>query len=320
MLLVERGFRTATLARDSFSKLLAAGLTRRVRAAGVRDRRRRDARDPADRRDAAVRVLRRLVDPRELRAARAAAAGLRPRAPAGGQRSAGGGCGERARRPPVRPRARAVRACSSRSRRAGRCSRPRRCATTRTTAAILFEEQRIKRGIIRAADGDGAGGQPARCPQERFERRYPTGELFAQPVGFTSLDRGRTGIEDYYNDPLTGRRSDAIGALERLLGPQDVGDDLRTTLDAERPGGRLPAARRPARRRRGARRQDRRGARDGGDAVVRPERPGERQDVQPRHPGPLPAGLDDEGRDRHGGARHRRLHSPTRASAARTAR
>jgi peptidoglycan glycosyltransferase len=65
---------------------------------------------------------------------------------------------------------------------------------------------------------------------DRWGRRYPTGELFAHPVGFTSLDRGRTGLEDYYNDPLTGRRNDAIGALERLLGPQDVGDDLRTTL------------------------------------------------------------------------------------------
>ena len=95
---------------------------------------------------------------------------------------------------------------------------------------ILFEEQRIKRGIIRAADGTVLAANRA-LSQDRFERRYPTGELFAQPVGFTSLDRGRTGLEDYYNDPLTGRRNDAIGALERLLGPQDVGDDLRTTLD-----------------------------------------------------------------------------------------
>jgi peptidoglycan glycosyltransferase len=95
---------------------------------------------------------------------------------------------------------------------------------------ILFEEQRIKRGIIRAADGTVLAAN-RKLSQERYERRYPTGELFAQSVGFTSLDRGRTGLEDYYNDPLTGRRNDAIGALERLLGPQDVGDDLRTTLD-----------------------------------------------------------------------------------------
>jgi penicillin-binding protein A len=96
---------------------------------------------------------------------------------------------------------------------------------------ILFEEQLIKRGIIRAADGKVLAGNRS-LPGERFERRYPTGQLFAQPVGFTSLDRGRIGLEEYYNDPLTGRRSDAIGALERLLGPQKVGDDLRTTLSA----------------------------------------------------------------------------------------
>jgi penicillin-binding protein A len=94
---------------------------------------------------------------------------------------------------------------------------------------LLFEEQRIKRGIIRAADGTVLAANRA-LSQDRYERRYPTGALFAQPVGFTSLDRGRIGLEDYYNDALTGRRNDAIGTLERLLGPQDVGDDLRTTL------------------------------------------------------------------------------------------
>jgi peptidoglycan glycosyltransferase len=94
---------------------------------------------------------------------------------------------------------------------------------------ILFEEQRIKRGIIRAQDGTVLAAN-RKLSADTFGRRYPTGELFAHPVGFTSLDRGRTGLEDYYNDPLTGRRRDAIGAIERLLGPQDVGDDLQTTL------------------------------------------------------------------------------------------
>jgi peptidoglycan glycosyltransferase len=97
---------------------------------------------------------------------------------------------------------------------------------------ILFEEQMIKRGIIRAADGQVLAANRA-LPGDRYERRYPTGELFAGPVGFTSLDRGRIGIEEYYNDALTGRRTDPIGALERLLGPRDVGDDLRTTLSAD---------------------------------------------------------------------------------------
>ncbi|MGH2969482.1 MAG: peptidoglycan D,D-transpeptidase FtsI family protein, partial [Solirubrobacteraceae bacterium] len=42
--------------------------------------------------------------------------------------------------------------------------------------------------------------------------------------------RGRSGIEDFYNDPLTGRRTEFIGALDSLLGPDKIGDDLSTTL------------------------------------------------------------------------------------------
>jgi peptidoglycan glycosyltransferase len=97
---------------------------------------------------------------------------------------------------------------------------------------VLFEEQRIKRGIIRAADGRVLAANRA-LSGDRYARRYPTGELFAHPVGFTSLDRGRIGLEEYYNDALTGRRGDPIGALERLFGPRDVGDDLQTTLHPE---------------------------------------------------------------------------------------
>ena len=74
----------------------------------------------------------------------------------------------------------------------------------------LLQEQKIRRGTIRSADGKVLARA---VPQQgdTFGRRYPTGELFAHPVGFTSLDRGRTGLEDFYNDPLTGRRNDAIG-------------------------------------------------------------------------------------------------------------
>ena len=95
-------------------------------AAGVRDRRRRHARDPADRRDAAVRVLRRLLDRGQLHPARAAAGDLQP-----GARNRH----ERADLPPLRAVRRAVRASWSRSARAGPCSAPPACARTRRTAA-----------------------------------------------------------------------------------------------------------------------------------------------------------------------------------------
>jgi penicillin-binding protein A len=93
----------------------------------------------------------------------------------------------------------------------------------------LLAEQLIKRGLIRADDGRVLARSPAE-PQKRFGRRYPTGPLFAHAVGCTSLDRGRAGLEDFYNDALTGRATNAIDAVSRLLGPAKVGDDLRTTL------------------------------------------------------------------------------------------
>jgi peptidoglycan glycosyltransferase len=94
---------------------------------------------------------------------------------------------------------------------------------------VLLAEERIKRGVIRSADGAVlAGSRP--LPGDRFARRYPTGPLFAHPVGCTSLERGRSGIEDHYNDALTGRRTELIGAIDSLLGPDNLGDDLRTTL------------------------------------------------------------------------------------------
>jgi penicillin-binding protein A len=96
----------------------------------------------------------------------------------------------------------------------------------------LFAEQLIKRGIIRADNGEILARNKA-LSQKRFGRVYPTGSLFAHAVGCTSLDRGNAGLEDYYNDPLTGRRTDPVGALARLLGPQKVGDDLRTTLSSK---------------------------------------------------------------------------------------
>jgi peptidoglycan glycosyltransferase len=94
---------------------------------------------------------------------------------------------------------------------------------------VLLQEERIKRGLIRAADGTVLAGS-RKIDATRYARRYPTGDLFAHPVGFFSIDRGRTGLEESYNDALSGRETTTIGALERLLGPRNVGDDLKTTL------------------------------------------------------------------------------------------
>ena len=79
MLFVARGFRIALLAEDGFSKLLAAGPDVRVRAADVHHRRRDPPADPAHRDHAAVRLVRRVERPGELRPARGPDARLEPR-------------------------------------------------------------------------------------------------------------------------------------------------------------------------------------------------------------------------------------------------
>ena len=127
---------------------------------------------------------------------------------------------------------------------------------------VVFEEQRIKRGVIRAADGTVLAGQPPlsgrplRAPlPDRRAVRAPGRLHVARP-------RPRTGLEDYYNDQLTGRRRTDRRA-RALARPRDVGDDLRTTLDPGAQEAAYDGARRPQRRRRRARRQDRRRARAG---------------------------------------------------------
>jgi len=95
---------------------------------------------------------------------------------------------------------------------------------------VVLEEQRIKRGVIRADDGAVLAGSTA-LSDGRYARRYPTGSLFALPIGYDSVIYGRAGLEKYYNDQLVGRKDDFGQLLDSLVKKTQVGDDLRTTLD-----------------------------------------------------------------------------------------
>ena len=95
----------------------------------------------------------------------------------------------------------------------------------------LLQEQKIRRGTIRSADGEVLARA---VPQQgdTFGRRYPTGELFAHAIGYSYTSIGRAGLERSRNDELTGRRTELVSALESILGRSNEGDDIRTTLDS----------------------------------------------------------------------------------------
>jgi peptidoglycan glycosyltransferase len=96
----------------------------------------------------------------------------------------------------------------------------------------LLAEERIKRGTIRSADGKVLA-RSVKIDKERYARRYPTDAMFAHAIGYSFTKLGRSGLEEFRNDPLTGRRTELIGAVDSLLGERGVGDSIRTTLNSK---------------------------------------------------------------------------------------
>jgi peptidoglycan glycosyltransferase len=98
----------------------------------------------------------------------------------------------------------------------------------------------IKRGKIYAADGGtlvATNGRKNIGGQTLYFRRYPTGPLFADVVGYSTQSRNRTGLEQSYNDFLTGSNAnlDTVfrSTLDRLKGSTVTGNNVVLTI---RPG------------------------------------------------------------------------------------
>ncbi len=106
---------------------------------------------------------------------------------------------------------------------------PKLRADTRNKRSEL-EEARIPRGRILAADGTVLAFS-TKLRSGAFVRHYPTHGLFAHAVGYDYADRGRTGLERFYDGPLTDRRNSLRTALDQLLGRRRKGLDLYTNLD-----------------------------------------------------------------------------------------
>src|SRR6059058_4372404 len=81
---------------------------------------------------------------------------------------------------------------------------------------VILEQQRVKRGIIRADDGTALARNHV-LSGGRYGRFYPFGRLMALPVGFNSVRFGRAGLEKSYDDQLTGRKTELADVLDSLL-------------------------------------------------------------------------------------------------------
>jgi peptidoglycan glycosyltransferase len=90
--------------------------------------------------------------------------------------------------------------------------------------------ERVARGEILAANG-AVLAKSVRTSNGTYERRYPTGSLFATPIGYSFVTEGSTGLELYRNEALEGQLG---GGLQRLLnqlqGIEPGGDTVQTTL------------------------------------------------------------------------------------------
>jgi penicillin-binding protein A len=89
---------------------------------------------------------------------------------------------------------------------------------------------KVRRGVIRADDGTILA-RSVRTPEDIFSRRYPTGPLFGHAVGYSYTTAGQAGLEQYYDDDLSGRRGDVQTLVDQLRGRSTAGDRLQTTLD-----------------------------------------------------------------------------------------
>jgi peptidoglycan glycosyltransferase len=113
-------------------------------------------------------------------------------------------------------------------------------ADRQDNAIRLVAQFSVKRGKIYAADGKTVLARNVvvkRNGQTLYFRRYPTGPLFSDVVGYSTRTRNQTGIERSYNDYLTGSNAnlDTVfhATIDKLKGTTIKGNNLVLTL---RPG------------------------------------------------------------------------------------
>jgi penicillin-binding protein A len=103
---------------------------------------------------------------------------------------------------------------------------------------VVVRQLTIKRGLVYASDGETvlARNRERRVHGETwYLRTYPTEGLAAQVVGYSTIERSRTGLERSLNDYLTASNANLDTLLDRaadtLRGVTRQGNHVVTTLD-----------------------------------------------------------------------------------------
>jgi penicillin-binding protein A len=100
-------------------------------------------------------------------------------------------------------------------------------------------EFKVRRGLIYSADGKLLAARVAvkRGGQTFYFRRYPSGPLVPQVVGYSTQSRSQAGLEQSKNDYLTASNSHLSTVLRRTLDTLKAetvtGNNLQLTIDAK---------------------------------------------------------------------------------------
>ena len=98
----------------------------------------------------------------------------------------------------------------------------------------LIEAQTIHRGDIKTADGTvvASSSPVGGGPNPVYVRDYPAGSLFGNPVGYSFIQAGQTGLERSENDALVGNQNEFSSIIDQLRGLTQQGANVTLTIDA----------------------------------------------------------------------------------------
>jgi peptidoglycan glycosyltransferase len=86
------------------------------------------------------------------------------------------------------------------------------------------------RGAILSASGRTLAKSAKRASGE-YVRSYPSGSLFAHPLGYSFAFYGQAGLEKYWDDQLTGESQSVESLLDSLIGRGGDEQNMVTNLD-----------------------------------------------------------------------------------------